>query len=153
VEWSTLNAAEVQFTAAETSGCAKVSSNSSRAEKVCAWKGEHPGLTVSNLLNHTRIERAHKVRKKTYVFYYVAVICTTTGGTELTRAYLSRYDQSAFNCAKDEARNYVHVLHAQVCCCISAHPGLPYQKKKRETIDASKSQLNLASWNWAHKIN
>ena len=28
----------------------------------------------------TRIENAHKVRKKTSVFIYVAVICTTTGG-------------------------------------------------------------------------
>jgi len=30
----------------------------------------------------TRIENAHKVRKKTSVFIYVAVICTTTEGTD-----------------------------------------------------------------------
>jgi len=42
--------------------------------------GGHPGLTVLNLLNYTRIENANKIRKKTFVFYYVAVICTTTGG-------------------------------------------------------------------------
>jgi len=32
-------------------GCATVSSNSSRAEKVCGWDGRHPGLTVTSLLN------------------------------------------------------------------------------------------------------
>ena len=41
----------------------------------------------------------------------------------------------------------MHTLQAQVCGCISAHPGLPHQKTKRETNDASKSKLNQASWN------
>ena len=41
----------------------------------------------------------------------------------------------------------MHVLRAQVWSCISAHPGLPHQKTKRETNNASKSQLNQASWN------
>jgi len=36
----------------------------------------------------------------------------------------------------------MHTLQAQVCGCISAHPWLPHQKTKRETSDASKSQLN-----------
>jgi len=53
------------------------------------------GLTVWNLLGYTRIENAHKVRKKTFVFYYVAVIYTNTGGTEQIRARASCYDQSA----------------------------------------------------------
>ena len=46
----------------------------------------------------TRIENAHKVRKKTSVFIYVAVICTTTGGgmgTEQRRVCVNRDDQSA----------------------------------------------------------
>jgi len=30
-------------------------------------------------------------------FHNVAVICTTTGGTEQLRACVSRYDQSAWN--------------------------------------------------------
>jgi len=46
----------------------------------------------------------HKVRKKTFVFYYVAIICTTTGGREQIRACVSRYDQSAWT-SNDEARN------------------------------------------------
>ena len=40
------------------------------------------------------IENAHKVHK-TLFFYCLAVICTTTGGTEQMRACVSRYDQSA----------------------------------------------------------
>jgi len=43
----------------------------------------------------------------------------------------------------------MRILQAQMCGCISAHPGLPHQKPKRETSDASKSQLNQASWNRA----
>jgi len=31
----------------------------------------HPGLQDRILLNYTRIENAHKVRKKTFVFCYV----------------------------------------------------------------------------------
>jgi len=41
----------------------------------------------------------------------------------------------------------MHILQAQMCGCISALPGLPHQKKKRETSDALKSQLNQARWN------
>jgi len=36
----------------------------------------------------------------------------------------------------------MHILQAQLCGCISAHPGLSHQKTKRETSDASRSQLN-----------
>ena len=45
--------------------------------------------------NYRRIENAHKVRKKSFVFHYVAVICTTNGEKEQIRACVSRYDQSA----------------------------------------------------------
>jgi len=41
------------------------------------------------------MENAHKVRKKTFAFYNVAVICTTTGETEQIRAYVTRYHESA----------------------------------------------------------
>jgi len=54
--------------------------NSSRAEKACGWDGGNPGLTPGKLLNYTGIENAHIVRKKAFVFYYVAVICAITGG-------------------------------------------------------------------------
>ena len=66
-------------------------------QKVCGWDGEHLGLTVWNLLNYTRIENAHEVRKKIFVFYYVAVIYTITKGKEKIRACVSRYDQFVWN--------------------------------------------------------
>jgi len=49
----------------------------------------------------------------------------------------------------DEARNDAHGASAGVKTAgyISAYPGLPYQKTKQETNDASKSQLKQASWN------
>ena len=48
-------------------------------------------------LAYTRIENAHKVRKKTFVFIYVAVICTTSGGAKHIRVCVTHYDQSAQN--------------------------------------------------------
>jgi len=36
----------------------------------------------------------HELRKKIFVFYYVAVICTITKEEEKIRACVSRYDQS-----------------------------------------------------------
>jgi len=39
----------------------------------------------------------------------------------------------------------MHLLQAQVCSCISVHPGLPHQKKKQETRDILKiSQIKQA---------
>ena len=67
-----------------------MSSNSSRAEKVSAGMAD-----TKDLLSCTRIENAHKARKTICVFYYVAVICTTTEGTKQIRACVSRYGQSA----------------------------------------------------------
>jgi len=54
-----------------------------------------PRVDSFELVNYTRIENGHKVRKKMFVFYYVAVICTITKRKEQTRACVSRYDQSA----------------------------------------------------------
>jgi len=39
--------------------------------------------------------RIKYVRKLSF-FFYVAVTCTTTGGTEQIVAFVSRYDQSAW---------------------------------------------------------
>jgi len=39
-----------------------------------------PRVDSLKLVNYTRIENAHKVRKKIFVFYYVVVICTITKG-------------------------------------------------------------------------
>jgi len=80
---------------AKIQGCANVSSNNID-QKVWGLEGEHPRLTLWNLLNYTVIENAHKVRKKIFVFYFATIICTITKGKEQRRAYLSRYDQSAW---------------------------------------------------------
>ena len=40
-------------------------------------------------LAYTRTENTHKVCKKTFVFNYVAAICTTTGRTEQIRVMIS----------------------------------------------------------------
>jgi len=47
-----------------------------------------------NFLNYT-IENAQEVRKKIFVFYYVAVISTITKAKEKIRACVSRYSQPA----------------------------------------------------------
>jgi len=63
----------VQFTTEKIQGCANVSSNSNRSEGMrLGWRT----LRVDRLklVNYTRIEYAHKVRKKILVFSYVAVI-------------------------------------------------------------------------------
>jgi len=103
------------------------------------------GLTVWNLLQCTRIENAHKLRKIIFDFYYVAVICTTSLGTEQIRACVSFYDQppelpirSLKWCTYCKHRCAAVLAHTQDC---------HIQKLKRETSDASKSQLNQASWN------
>ena len=59
----------MQFTTAKR-GCANVLSNtSSGALQVCSWlSNTHPGLQDRILLNYTRIENAHRVRKKTFIF-------------------------------------------------------------------------------------
>jgi len=62
-------------------------------QKVCGWDGGHPGLTALNLLNYTIIEKAHEVRKKIFVFCYVAFLQLLRG--EKIRACLSHFDQFA----------------------------------------------------------
>jgi len=65
-----------QFTTAKMQGCANVSSHSSQSEGMQrGWRT--PRGDSLKLVNCTKIENAHKVRKN---FYYVAVICTITEG-------------------------------------------------------------------------
>jgi len=67
------------------------------------------------------------------------------GATEQMRACVSCSDESA-RTSNDEARIDAHIASTGVRC-ISAHPRLPHQNTKRETCDASKSQVNQSSWN------
>jgi len=50
-----------------------------KLEMMHIFKGVTPPFCT---LVYTRIENAHKIRKKTFVFHHVAVICITTGETE-----------------------------------------------------------------------
>jgi len=63
------------------------------------------------LANYTRIENAHKVRKKLFVFYFVVGVCTFTQGKEQIRACVSRSDQSAWTV---KARNDAHMASTGV---------------------------------------
>jgi len=40
-------------------------------------------LTPGKLLNYTGIENAHILRKKAFVFYYVAVVCALLGAEQI----------------------------------------------------------------------
>jgi len=83
-------------------------------------------FTVWNLLKYSKIKNAHnhKVRKKTFVLYYVAVIFTLLRDRTDTRLceplWLIR-----LNCQLMTKLEMMPVLQAQVCGCVSAHPGLP----------------------------
>jgi len=99
-------------------------------QKVCSWVGGHPGLTVWNLLNFTRIENPHKVRRIIFVFHYVAVICTITKREEQIRTCVSRYDQSAWTANSwRSSKRSTYCKHR--CATLLA------QETKRETSHSS----------------
>jgi len=49
-------------------------------QNVCGWDGGHPGLAVANLLNYTRIENVHEIRKKTSSFIMWLLYLQLPGG-------------------------------------------------------------------------
>jgi len=126
--------------------CTNVSLNSSRVKNVWVWDGGHPVLTVWNWLNYTRIENAHKVRNKTFVSCYVGFKYTTTGG-RVDMGLCEPFRSIRLNCQLMTVFDMMHILQAQEWGCVSTHPWLPNHKTKRESCDASRSQLNQASWN------
>jgi len=69
-----------------------------------------------------------------------------SGGAKPTKASPWRRDWIRLNCQLVTNLEMICILQAQVWSCIGAHPGLPHQRPKRETNDASKSQLNQANW-------
>jgi len=87
---SVLPSVSAQFT---TANWVNVSTNSSRSECMqLGWRT--PRVDSLKLENYTRIGNAHKERKKIFVFYCVAVICTTPGKQQM-RACVRCYDQYA----------------------------------------------------------
>jgi len=67
--------------------------SSTESVRLCAWNGVHPGLLDRALLNYKAIENADKVRKKTFIFYYVTVKHKLLG--EQTRAWSRYYARSS----------------------------------------------------------
>ena len=65
-------------------------------EKVYGWDDGHPGLTVWNLLNYTRIENVHEVCKK-FSFSVMWLLYVQLLRGEKIRACVGRYDPSAWN--------------------------------------------------------
>jgi len=84
------NARTGHFTTGKTSGCANVTSNSSRAEKVLQL--------VWNLLNYARFEYARKIRKKNsfFIMWLTGCYMYNYWRTEQIRACVSRYFPSAW---------------------------------------------------------
>jgi len=107
--------------------------------------GEHPGLTFWNMLtlNYTRKENEHKVRKKLPFFnmwlLYVQLLAEQNRYGLVWAIMINQPELTMLE--------MMHILQAQVCGSISAHPALPNHKTKGETSDASNCQLNQASWN------
>jgi len=60
------------------------------------------------LVNYTRLENVHNVRKQIFVVYYAAVICTIIKGKEQIRVCVCRYDLEI-----------MHIFQAHVCNYIS----------------------------------
>ena len=101
-----------------------------------------PRWIVWNLLIYASLGNAHEVRKKHFVFCYVAIICTSTGGTVSLGGAISKTDTGLCEplwsirliCQWMTKLEMIHILQAQVCSGISAHPGLSHQTTKRKTI-------------------
>jgi len=111
--------------------CANVSSNSTRAEKVCGWDGGHlVGLTVWNLQNYTRIEKAHKIRKKTRFFIMWPFNMQPLGHRTDTGLFGPLWSIH-LNCQLLTKLEMMYTLQAQVYGCLSAqHLRLPHRKTK-----------------------
>ena len=97
--------------------------------------------------------------QENFRFSNVAVVqCITTGVITDTDLFEPLWS-SRLNYQLMTKPEMMHILQAQHrCAAISTNPGLPNQKTKRATSDASKSQLNQANWNnsfeiWLSKSN
>jgi len=76
--------------------------------------GWTPRVDSLKLVNYTRIDNAHKARKKTVVFDFVAVLCTITKGKQQIWASVSRYDQPLEQPINEEARIETHIASTGV---------------------------------------
>jgi len=107
---------------------------------VTSGSGVYRSDDVRNLLNYIRIE-------KNFTFNITVSLYVQPFGDRGDTCFCEPLWSIRLNCQLMTKLEMMHILQAQVCGCISARPGLPHQITKRETKEASKSQLNQASWN------
>ena len=105
-------------------------SNSSRTEMVCGWDRRYPGLILWSLLNYTRIENAHKVRKQVSLLTMWLSYLQLLG--EQMRACVSHYDQSAWPSSK------LCTLCKHRCAAASAHIQCCQINKRNRKLSSSK---------------
>jgi len=76
------------------------------------------------------------------LYYIMWLVCTTIGGQNrygLVWAIIINPPELPIQWWSSKGCTYCK--QTQVCCCIRAHPRVPHQNTKRESSDASKSQL------------
>jgi len=87
----------------------------------------HPGLKDRILRNYTRIENAHKVRKKTFDFLFFIEVQQTFS---FPFSLLRHYQMPECFC----------VYAQEVCVWNSGHPGLADRNKQRSKMHSSLEQ-------------
>jgi len=122
VEQNKLNTATGQFTTAETSGCANVSTNNRLAEKVCGWDSGQPGLSVRNLLLHKNWDCAWSTQKQFSLFIMWVLYYNYWGD----RIYTGLCEPLWTN----RPRNDAHIASVGVWLH-KRTPGFSHQKTKR----------------------
>jgi len=91
------------------------------------------------------MENAHIVRKKTFVFYNVNLICTTYWGYRADTVLCEPLRSIRRNCQSMTNLEMIHILQAQVCGCNArGRRPFPPSARFRETIYPS-VVLNLDS--------
>ena len=71
-----------------------------------------------------------RMRTKAFAFYDVNVICTTNWGYRTGTSLCEPLWSIRLHSQLMTKLEMMHMLQAQACGCISAHPGLPHQRTK-----------------------
>ena len=113
---------------------------------ICGWDGEHPGLTIWNLPNYTRIESAHKVHKKLSVslcgcYVYVQLLGGQNRFGLVWAVMINLHELPIY----DGARNDPHIASTRVRL-YSHTPRVATQKQNGKQVMHQKRQLNQTGW-------
>ena len=137
-------------------------------QNVCRWDGGHPGLTVWNLLNYTRIENERKVRKKTVVILCNCYMYNYWKDRTVTGLFESLWLIRP-NCQLLMKFEMIHMFQPQTCDCISTKNETWNQRYIVKSAKSGKlkwvvlnfgseNQLNVHNYvqcwcNWTQPIN